>query len=120
MCLVGLFHTRDNLATVLFMVVLLNQFIDPTDPSESSDGRVVKAFASGAVDLGLIPSRVKPMTVKLVSASLLDAQHCRNSVENQPASLLVPLRKALSGITPSWCRRPGVGNLRPAERMRSA
>ena len=32
----------------------------------SSDGRVVKASASGAVDLGLIPSRVKPMNLKLV------------------------------------------------------
>ena len=40
--------------------------------SKSSGGRVVKA--SGAVDLGLIPSRVKPMTLKLVfTASLLDA-----------------------------------------------
>ena len=35
-----------------------------------------RASTSGAVDLGLIPSRVKPMTVKLVfTASLLDAQH---------------------------------------------
>ena len=38
----------------------------------SSDGRVVKASASEAVDLGLIPSRVKPMSLKLVfRASLL-------------------------------------------------
>ena len=38
--------------------------------------RVVKAFASGTVDLGLIPSRVKPMTLKLVfTASCLTAQH---------------------------------------------
>ena len=42
----------------------------------SSDGRVVRASASGAVDLGLISSRVKPMTLKLVfTASLLDAHH---------------------------------------------
>ena len=42
----------------------------------SSDGPVVRAPASGAVDLGLIPSRVKPMTLKLVfAASLLHAQH---------------------------------------------
>ena len=41
-----------------------------------SDGRVVRASASGAVDSGLIPSRVKPMTLKLVfTATLLDAQH---------------------------------------------
>ena len=40
----------------------------------SSDGQVVRASASGAVDSGLIPSRIKPMTLKLVfTASLLDA-----------------------------------------------
>ena len=34
------------------------------------------ASASGAVDLGLISSRVKPMTLKLpFTASLLDVQH---------------------------------------------
>ena len=46
---------------------------------------------------GLIPSRVKPTTLKLVlTASLLDVQHFRDSVENKPASLLgVPLGRAL-------------------------
>ena len=33
----------------------------------SSDGRVVKASASGAVESGFIPFRVKPMTLKLVT-----------------------------------------------------
>ena len=34
------------------------------------------ASVSEAVDLGLIPSRVKPMTSKLIfTASLIDAQH---------------------------------------------
>ena len=37
----------------------------------SSDGRVVRASASGAVDLGLILSRVKPMTLKLVFTAYL-------------------------------------------------
>ena len=62
-----------------------------------------------AVDSGLISSRVKPMTLKLVfTASLLDAQ---DSVENKPASLLVvPLGKALSGIPPSWCGRQMADN----------
>ena len=42
----------------------------------SSDGRLVRAFASVAGDVGLIPSRVKPMTLKLVvTASVFDAQH---------------------------------------------
>ena len=68
-----------------------------------SAGRVVRASASGAVDLGLILSQVKPITLKLVfTASLLDAQHQRDGVEIKPASLLVvPLGKALSGIPPS-------------------
>ena len=50
--------------------------------------------------MGLIPSLVKPMILKLIfTASLLDVQHQRDSVENKPASLLVaPLGKALSGI----------------------
>ena len=42
----------------------------------SSDGQVVRASASVAVDSDLIPSRVKPVTLALVfAASLLDAQH---------------------------------------------
>ena len=44
--------------------------------SNSSDDRVDRAFAFGAVESGLIPSQVKPMALKLVfTASLLDAQH---------------------------------------------
>ena len=68
--------------------------------------------ASVAVDLGLIPSRVKPMTLKLVfTASLLVAQHYRYSVKNKPAGLLVvPLGKALSGIPLSWCGKQMAGN----------
>ena len=52
------------------------------------------------------------MTLKLVfTASLLDAQYYRDSVENQPTSLLaVALKKALSGIPPSWCGRQMAGN----------
>ena len=74
---------------------------------------MVKASASEAVDSGLIPSRVKPMTLKLVfaAASLLDAQHYRDSVENKQASLfVVRLEKTLSGIPLSWCGRPMAGN----------
>ena len=42
----------------------------------SFNGRVVRASASGAVDLGFIPSRVKPMTLKLVfTGSMLDVEH---------------------------------------------
>ena len=64
---------------------------------------MVRASARGAVDSGLIISRVKPMSLKLVfTASLLDAQHERDSEENKPARLLVvPLGKALRGIPPS-------------------
>ena len=80
--------------------------------NNSSDGRVVRASASEAVDLGLIPSRIKPMTLKLLfTAFLLDAKHSRDSVKNKPASLLVmPLGKTLNGIPPSWCGRQMAGN----------
>ena len=61
---------------------------------------MVGASASVALDSGLIPSRVKPTPLELVfSASLLDAQHYRDCVENKPAGLLaVPLGKALNKI----------------------
>ena len=64
---------------------------------------MVRPFTSRAVDLGLIPSRVKLMTLILVfTAFLLDAQHERDSMKIKPVSLLVvPLGKALSGIPPS-------------------
>ena len=59
---------------------------------------MIRASASGAVDLGLIPGRVKPMTIKMVfTASLLDAQHYTDSVENKPASLL-GLKMHLAGF----------------------
>ena len=78
----------------------------------SSDGRVVTASALVAVHSGLIPSRIKPMTLKLVfTASLLDDQHQTDSVENKPASLLaVPLERALNGIPLSWCGGQMAGN----------
>ena len=42
----------------------------------SLEGRVVKASASKPVDSGLIPSRFKPLALKLIfTASLLDVQH---------------------------------------------
>ena len=45
---------------------------------------MVKASASGAVDLGLISSRVKPMILKLIFlSSLLDAQHLKGRCEEQ-------------------------------------
>ena len=44
---------------------------------------MVRASASAVVDSGLIPTRVKPMALKLVfTASLLDTQHERDSVKN--------------------------------------
>ena len=54
---------------------ILNRGKDYFSDGNSSDGQVIKASAFGVVDSGLILSRVKPMTVKLVfTASLLDAQ----------------------------------------------
>ena len=70
-----------------------------------------KASTSGAVDSGLISRQIKAMTLKLVTtAFLLCFQHCGDSVENKPASLLVPLERALNGIPPSWCGRQMAGN----------
>ena len=44
----------------------------------SSDSQVVRVAVSDAVDSGLIPSRVSPMTFKLVfTVSLFDALHQR-------------------------------------------
>ena len=41
-----------------------------------------RASVSGSVDLGFAPSRITPMTLKLVfTASLLDVQDLRDSVE---------------------------------------
>ena len=73
---------------------------------------MVRASASGAVDLGLIPSLVKPVTSKLVfTASLLDAHHQRDSVKNKPVIILaVLLGKALGGISLSWCGRQMADN----------
>ena len=78
----------------------------------SSDNRVLRVSASGAVDSGLILSRVKPITLKLkFTTSLLDARHETDSMDNKPASLLVvPLGKALGGIFPSWCFGQVAGN----------
>ena len=63
---------------------------------------MISTIASGAVDSGLIPSRVKSLTVKLVfTAYLIDTQHEMDSVKNKLASsLIVPLEK-VSGISPS-------------------
>ena len=47
---------------------------EPDDDNSSSDSRVARTSASGAVHLSLIPSLVKLVTLKLVfTASLLDA-----------------------------------------------
>ena len=44
-----------------------------------------RASASGAEDCDLIPNQVKSGTsILVITASLLDAQHQRNSVENKP------------------------------------
>ena len=74
---------------------------------------MVRASASGAVDVGLIPSRVKPMILKLVFTTFLlfDPQYQKDSVQNKPASsLVVPLENGLSGIPPFWCGRQMPGN----------
>ena len=59
----------------LFKCSTYRRFCFITMISSSSDGRVRRAIASEVVDLGMIPSPVKPKTQKLVfTASLYDAQ----------------------------------------------
>ena len=56
------------------MILKNINFIKPS--VKHSNSQVDKASASGAVDLGLIPCRVKPTFLELVFiAFLLDAQH---------------------------------------------
>ena len=64
-------------------------------------GPAIRTPDYGIVDSGLIPSRVKAMTSKLIfTASLIDAKHQRDSVKNKPVSVL-ERQKALGGIVPS-------------------
>ena len=67
----GIFREESKNRISSYLAVLgLKKYRKPT----LSDGRVLRASASGAVDSGLIPSRIKPMTFKLVfTASLIDA-----------------------------------------------
>ena len=60
-----------------FIFFLVGEMLRASSASGNrSSGRVVRASASGAVDLRLIPSRIKLMTLKLLfTASLLDDQH---------------------------------------------
>ena len=72
---------------------------------------MVRASASGVAKSGVIQSQVKSMKLQLVfTASLIDARHERDSVENKPASLLVSVETALSGIPPSRADRQMAGN----------
>ena len=65
-----------TLFTVKPLFILYGSLVFNPSPTNSSDGRVVRAFASGFIDLGLISCRVKPMISKLVfTASLLDVEH---------------------------------------------
>ena len=71
-----------------------------------------RASASGAVDSGLIPSPVKPMTLELAfPASLLDTQHERDCVKNKQASAFAAqLKKTLHRIPPFRSGRQMAGN----------
>ena len=61
---------------VLFKSSTSWRFCFVTMISSSSDGRVRRAIASEVVNLGIIPSSVKPKSQTLVfTASLFDAQH---------------------------------------------
>ena len=58
---------------MFFCLIILRLLFMCVRFDNSSDSRVVRASASEAGDSGLIPSWVKPMSLKLVfTASLLD------------------------------------------------
>ena len=64
-------------------------------------GVVVRGSASQSVDLSSFPetSHTKRIKKMVFTASLLGAQHNKDSVENKPASLLVVyLDKTLNGM----------------------
>ena len=72
-------------------------------------------FRRGAVSNHLpyqitLLSLTKRLLKMVFTASLLGAQHIRDSVENKPVSwLVVSLGKALNGMPPSLCGRQMVG-----------
>ena len=71
------FHPRKLFycAYKLFKSSTSSRFCFITMISNSSDGRVRRAIASEGVDLGIIPSPMKPKTQKLLfTASPFDAQ----------------------------------------------
>ena len=78
------------------------------DVTDRRDGVVVRASALQSVDLGFVfqLGHAKRLQKMVFTASLLGAQHNRDSVENKPASLLVvSLGKTLKGMPPSLCGR---------------
>ena len=81
-----LFYFAAIVGLISFILqILLQQFVNASMFINSSDGQVVRAYTSGAVDSSLIQRLVETMTF------LLDAQHYGYSVENKPASLFVLL-----------------------------
>ena len=76
-------------------------------PTRYRSGQSVR-FAVGRPGVHF-PNRVIPKNL-VFAASLLGAQHNRDSAENKQASLLVAsLGKALNGMPPSSCGRQVVG-----------
>ena len=69
------------------------------------------ASASGSVLLGFDSESGQTNDYKIgITASLLDVQHLRDSVEKAGKFTFVPLGKALKGIPPSQCGRQMAGN----------
>ena len=61
---------------------------------KSSDDRVDRVFAFVAVDAGLIPSRIEPITLKLVfTASSLNAQHLMRQCGEQAFKIICAVKK---------------------------
>ena len=80
-----LFVTCNSNRLIHFDRFLFNRNFD-SEKCNLANVRMNEASVSGAVDLGWVPSRVKPITLKLAfTGTLPDAQHYRDSVGNKPS-----------------------------------
>ena len=84
-----------------YIRALAQLHISIMDKNYRSDGQVVEASASGAINSGLIPSRAKPITSNWYSQLPCLTLIIKGTVWLRTS--LVPLGKALSEMTPTYC-----------------
>ena len=91
-----------NTLLIRSMAQLLGDVLNITGhwPSKPDIGLAVRVFANGPGDLGSIPGRVIPKTLKMVpDASLLNTQHYKVRIKGK-------VEQSWEGVAPSptpWC-----------------